>query len=120
MSTEKTTAAKIQLLVKELKALNIRSTEIKVREAEIITELDEICNASGAQSPRPKALAIGNRVHIKTKVVKPRDWNKRIEWDQEKAQFGTVTNIGSNVVHVLTDNRVVTWRRPYNVTRLPN
>jgi hypothetical protein len=128
-------AAKIQLLIAELRALNLSRSLISSRETEILDELDELNRDSGAVTPKSltdskrqsagtkktpanvtNGVLIGDRVYIKTK---PQSWNKSREWDTQKAQFGTVTGTSSAKIDILTDYQTKTWRLPHNVTRIP-
>jgi hypothetical protein len=68
--------------------------------------------------PTRKALAVGDRVFIKTLVKQPASWPKTVRWDKDRAQFARVVRVTPTQINVVTDNNTETWRLPYNVARI--
>jgi hypothetical protein len=123
---------KLKSLIAEFRAINLRNEDI-------LNEIEDIIEATGAAAPNlpqgrerrnavtqipsrgqepASGISIGDRVLIKTKVKQPSVWPKNVFWDKEKAQRGRVVSVSPRQVHVLTDNQVETWRLPHNVVRL--
>jgi hypothetical protein len=63
-------------------------------------------------------IALGDRVFIKTRVNKPADWPKKVDFDRDLSRYGTVTQVQEDQIHVRTDTNVNTWRKPHNVRRI--
>ncbi len=120
---------KLGNLINELKALKIKESEIKVRESQIISEIELInerkqrqvtTKTTSHQLQTPLSVngfKQGDRVVIKNKVIKPAT---RIDatWTKEKEQVATVTRVTENQVHFITDNGTRTWRAPNNLSKL--
>jgi hypothetical protein len=65
-----------------------------------------------------EGIALGDRVFIKTRVNKPADWPKEVDFDKVLSRYGTVTQVQEDQIHVRTDTNVNTWRKPHNVRRI--
>jgi hypothetical protein len=141
-------ARKVDALVTELMALQLKTAEIHVRETEIVEELGNLNRGIGswcadeqadlvASSHRQEgptvigretqviptvcggnAVIVGDRVVIKTVVKKPANWPRTRPWNTKTAQVGTVVRIAPAKIIVLTDNQTETWRLPHNVARI--
>ncbi len=104
----------IETLIAELKRL-------KVREAEIISELEETVGqqrASHSEGANTTGrLSIGDRVRITNRVRRPANWTNEATWEEEKERRATVTKVTPDQVHIVTDNGVKTWRAPNNLKK---
>jgi hypothetical protein len=127
-------ARKIETLITELMALQLRTAQIHVRETEIVAEIatlnlemvaEEAMETGEAlpmvparEIPARKTLAVGDRVFIKTVVKPPANWPKTVQWDKDRAQFARVVRVAPTQINLVTDNNTETWRLPYNVARI--
>ena len=104
----------IDTLIAELKRL-------KVREANIITQLEAATNRRRNRDDSGRVTATGlskgDRVRITNRVRKPATWNNEVNWEEDKERRATVTGVTPDQVHIITDNGVKTWRAPNNLKK---
>jgi hypothetical protein len=98
----------VNKLIEELRALKLRVARLE-RENKESTEQRTTTN---------KALAVGDRIFIRNRIHKPKNWPPEKDWSDKKERTATVTKITTNQVHFTTDNGTRTWRAPHNISKL--
>jgi hypothetical protein len=100
--------------------------ELKIREREIISALDQASRTGRVQTRHetearphegqaqvPYGFRQGDRVRITNKVRKPATAGP--SWTEARERSAVVTKIVPDQVHILTDNGTRTWRAPNNL-----
>ena len=110
-------------LEEKLIELTAELRHLRIREAEVLENIDRLTNARGTVNARPIEIEVngfkrGDRVRITNKVKKPAVWPREKTWIESEFRLATVTKVNSLQVHFLTDNGVRTWRAPNNLERI--
>lgn len=98
----------LESLVQELK-------ELRIRQGEIIAELEEHTRPSNEE---PVNFRRGDRVYVINRVRKPASWNNNNVWREAEAKRGTVTYCERDRIYFTSDNGVRTWRLAHNLQRI--
>jgi hypothetical protein len=117
---------KIHELIKELKVLKLRETEIIAQlEVENVRRNRET-RENRAQVVRHRTTTTttnhgferGDRIRITNQVTKPAHWDTNETWNYRDALRATVTFTTADRIYFVTDNGVNTWRAVRNIKRL--
>lgn len=101
--------------------LIVELKKLKLREARIILLLERENNRTNDCEVRQATFVTGDRVHIKSRLRKPNNWDKATLWDERTARNATVTRVepdtrtAQDKVFIITDNGVQTWRLASNL-----
>ena len=96
---------------------------LRLKENAIIAEIEarlQVSSASAPTLPTQKIYLVGDRIRITNRVRRPLNWIDSAKWCEEQAKTATVVRVGSNRLHLVTDNGVHTWRVLHNVQPLEN
>ena len=106
-------------LIAELKALNLRRSEILATLEEAYSAHEPAETVSSAfRVPIANGIVKGDRVRITNKVKRPAAWTNQLAWDKERERSATVTRVTPTQVFFITDNGVETWRAPNNLKKV--
>ena len=98
----------VNTLIKELQALKLRVARLERENKE----------SAEQRTTTNNELAVGDRVIIKNRTHKPKNWPPEKDWSDKKERIATVTKITVNQVYFTTDNGTRTWRAPHNLNTI--